>query len=100
MRVVGLAAAFNQLANGIAAGQVEAGQRGLITPVTDRSFFPRLLGSGIAFRERPEVNEGLLWFVSSAFIVHLYRVRCTPETMREGTIFRESRAGLPGSTRG
>ena len=60
MRVVGLTATFNQLANGIAAGQVEAAQRGLITPFTGMIFFPMFFGAAIASRRRPEIHKQLM----------------------------------------
>lgn len=78
MRVVGLAAAFNQLANGIAAGQVEAAQRGLITPFTDISFFPMFFGAAIAFRRRPKIHKRLMLLatvmllVAAVFIAMIY----------------------------
>lgn len=69
MRVVGLAAAFNQLANGIAAGQVEAAQRGLITPFTDMIFFPMFFGAEIAFRRRPEIHKRLMLLATVMLLV-------------------------------
>jgi len=52
MRVVGLVATSNQLANGIAAGPVEAAQCGLIVPFTDMVFVPVFFSAAIAFRRR------------------------------------------------
>lgn len=69
MRVVGLAAAFNQLANGIAAGQVEAAQRGLITPFADMIFFPMFFGAAIAFRRRPKIHKRLMLLATVMLLV-------------------------------
>ena len=55
--VVGLAATFNQLANGIAAGEAEATQSGLIAPFTDMIVFPMFFGLAVAYRRKPEIHK-------------------------------------------
>jgi ABC-type Na+ efflux pump permease subunit len=55
--VVGLATTFNQLANGIAAGEAEAAQSGLIAPFTDMIVFPIFFGMAVAYRRKPEIHK-------------------------------------------
>ncbi len=55
--IVGLATTFNQLANGIAAGEAEAAQSGLIAPFTDMIVFPIFFGMAVAYRHKPEIHK-------------------------------------------
>ena len=67
--VVGLVTTFNQLANGIAAGEAEAAQRGLIAPFTDMIFFPMFFGAAIAFRRQPEIHKRLMLLATVMLLV-------------------------------
>ena len=55
--VVGLTTTFNQLANGIASGQAQTAQSGLIAPFTDMIVFPIFFGLAIAYRRKPEIHK-------------------------------------------
>lgn len=58
--VIGLVAAFNQLANGIAAGRAEEAQRFFLVPLVDMVVFPIFFGAAIACRKTPEVHKRLM----------------------------------------
>ena len=67
--VVGLVTTFNQLGNGIAAGQAEAAQRGLIAPFTDMIFFPIFFGAAIAYRRQTEIHKRLMLLATVMLLV-------------------------------
>ncbi len=58
--IVGLVASVHQLADGIAAGEVERAQRFFLVPLVDMVLFPAFFGAAIAYRKTPEIHKRLM----------------------------------------
>ncbi len=67
--VVGVVTTFNELANGIAAGQVEAAQRGLLAPFTNMIVFPIFFGAAIAYRRKTEIHKRFMLLATVMLLV-------------------------------
>ena len=55
--IVGFITTFNELANGIAEGQTEAAQSGLIAPFTNVVVFAIFFGAAITYRRQTEIHK-------------------------------------------
>ena len=67
--VVGLATTFNELANGIAEGQTEAAQSGLIAPFTNIVVFTIFFSAAIAYRRQTEIHKRFMLLATVMLLI-------------------------------